>query len=204
MTQTYKSPLVVGLTGGIGAGKSTIVNTIEDMGIPVFDCDSYVHELYCRPENVAHLTERYGGLGSNPRLTLARMAWGDGNLEVRKYLESFFIPQVTLGLVAFIDDNVAKQREIIVIDAPTLLEAKLQDMVDWIVVVDAPAAMRYDRVRGREGMNAEKFNAVIKAQVSDEVRRRAAHSIIFNDGELEAAVEQTRNIFTTLWRIANA
>lgn len=204
MTRIHKTALVVGLTGGIGAGKSTIVNTLEDMDIPVFDCDAYVHELYRRPDNVAHLTERYGPLGVHPRLTLAKMAWMDGNLEVRQYLESFFIPQVCLGIVGFVDENVARQREVIVIDAPTLLEANLQALVDWIVVVDAPADIRYNRVRGREGMTAEKFNAVIKAQVTDEVRRRAAHSIIFNDGELEDAVEQTRNIFSTLRSIVNA
>lgn len=202
MPKTYKSPLVVGLTGGIGAGKSTIVNTIEDMGIPVFDCDANVHELYRDPDNLLVLTERYGDLGIHPRHTLAKMAWADP--KIRKELEEFLIPQVNINILAFIDAHVAKERKVIVIDAPTLLEHGFQDIVDWIVIVEANVEQRADRVMGRHDMTIEKFNAVVAAQVDDFTRRAAADSVIFNNSTLESAVLQTRNIFTKLQRIANA
>ena len=202
MPKTYKSPLVVGLTGGIGAGKSTIVKTIMDMDIPVFDCDANVHELYRDPDNLVVLTERYGDLGIHPRHTLAKMAWADP--KIRKELEEFLIPQVNLNILSFIDAHVSKERKIIVIDAPTLLEHGFQDIVDWIVIVEANVEQRCSRVMSRPDMTMEKFNAVVAAQVDDFTRRAAADSVIFNNSTLESAVLQTRNIFTKLQRIANA
>ena len=202
MTAIHKPALVVGLTGGIGAGKSTIVRTIQNMGIPVFDCDAFVHALYLIPENIETLTERYGDMKGHARLTMAELAWKDP--EIRGELEGFFLPQVTLGILSFIDRNVRQERKVVVIDAPTLLEHGMQNMVDWIVIVEASLDQRAPRVMSRPGMTVEKFKAVVAAQVDDITRRAAADSVIFNNSTIESAQNQTRNIFTKLQRIANA
>lgn len=202
MGKIHKSPLVVGLTGGIGAGKSTIVQTIREMGIPVFDCDAYVHELYLKPENIEYLSQRYGDMDGRPKQIMAAKAWT--NPDIRKELESFFLPQVSVGILGFIDQHVSRERQVIVIDAPTLLEHGFQVTVDWIMIVDAPVMERWARVSKRPGMTEQKFQAVLKAQVTDDTRRREANSVIFNDGPLADAVDQTRTLFTKLRRIISA
>lgn len=199
METSYKSPFVVGLTGGIGAGKSTIVNTIEDMGIPVFDCDAFVHQLYHKEENIDELTRRYGDMQGRPRQIMAAKAWADP--EIRKDLEAFFIPQVQVGILAFVDSHLSPTRKLVVIDAPTLFEHGLAGSVDWIVTVDAPLEDRWFRVQSREGMTHEKFNAVVDAQISDHARRRRSDSLIFNDSTIEDAIEQTRNLFDKLRKV---
>lgn len=172
------------------------------MGIPVFDCDAFVHALYLIPENIETLTERYGDMKGHARLTMAELAWKDP--EIRGELEGFFLPQVTLGILSFIDRNVHRERKVVVIDAPTLLEHGMQNMVDWIVIVEASLDQRAPRVMSRPGMTVEKFKAVVAAQVDDITRRSAADSVIFNNSTIESAQSQTLNIFTKLKRIANA
>ena len=195
-SRVEKSPLVVGLTGGIGAGKSTIVKTLSAMHIPVFDCDAAVAGLYRDPKVITLLEAQYGSMGSDAKATMAALAWQDP--AVRKNVEAIFLPRVAVEITAFIDSHVGSPREVVVIDAPTLIEHGFHDIVDWIVVVDAPEATRWQRVKNRAGMTAEKFASVVAAQISDQERRQLAHSTVFNDGEPHQATYQISRIMLQL------
>lgn len=197
-----KKPYVVGLTGGIGAGKSTVVQTIRELHIPVFDSDACVHQLYLRDDNIKELTRRYGDLGERPRQTLAKLAWQDPT--VRQDLESLFIPQVYAEIQAFISEHEGLVRELVIIDAPTLFEHGLDKIVDWVVVVDSPLETRWHRVRNREGMTRDKFDKVVAAQISDEERLSRCDSKICNDASLDDLIFQTRRQIIKLEKLINA
>lgn len=199
--EKYHSPLVVGLTGGIGAGKSTIVDQIRLMGFPVFDCDKEVHALYEDETVLSLMSERFGDLGDEPRREIAKRAWSDSS--VLKEIEGIIGPQLLMKLLAFVDNHVAVTRKLVLIDAPTLFEHEMHDLMDWVISVHAPEEMRWTRVQSRQDMTRDKFIAVTKAQISDDERLMRSDSIIFNTGDLNRAVEQTNQIFKKLEAIAN-
>ncbi|OQM73982.1 dephospho-CoA kinase [Manganibacter manganicus] len=185
--------IVIGLTGSIGMGKSTVGTMFADAGVPVHDSDEAVHRLYA--EKAAPLIEAaFPGTvtdGVVDRQALARSVLGDP--AALKRLEAIVHPLVRADADAFLAAQRAAGTALAVLDIPLLFETGGRDRVDKIVVVSAPAEIQRQRVLARPGMTEEKFQHILACQVPDAEKRRQADFVIDTSGsfdETRAAVSR--------------
>lgn len=171
-------PYIIGLTGSIGMGKSTVAAMFEELGVPVFDADAAVHELQ-GPDGVllpaieAAFPGTTGPQGVD-RARLGAAVFGDS--EALKRLEAIVHPAVGAMRAQFLTDHA--DQPLLVFDIPLLFEKGHHGALDTVIVVSAPADIQRQRVLARPGMTAEKFEHILKLQVPDaEKRARADHVI---------------------------
>ncbi len=190
--------IVIGLTGGIGMGKSTTAQFFADAGVPVWDADGAVHRLYApKGAAVELVTARFGDVKDEtggidrPALAQALMKDEAGFAD----LEAIVHPLVFSDRQAFLEIHKASGAPMVVCDIPLLFEGGGDAIVDVIVVVTAPEDVRRARVLARPGMTPQKYEAIVARQVSDADKRARADYIIHTDKGLEVAREA---VFATL------
>ncbi|MCQ4159788.1 dephospho-CoA kinase [Roseomonas sp. GC11] len=171
---------VLGLTGGIGMGKSTAAATFRRHGVPVFDADAAVHALQGRGGRaVAPVAAAFPDTvrdGAVEREALRRAVLG--NPEALRRLERIIHPLVRAEERRFLARARRAGRRLVVLDIPLLFETKGEARCDAVVVVSAPAAVQRARVLRRGGMTPERLAAILARQTPDaEKRRRADHVI---------------------------
>ena len=194
--------IVVGLTGSIGMGKSTTSAMFRDEGVPVYDADAAVHEIYAPGgAAVGPIEAAFPGVtgpnGIDRALLSARVV---GKPEELKRLESIVHPLIGQSRAAFFEDAVAKGADIVVLDIPLLFETGGEKAVDAVVVVTAPADVQRSRVLGREGMDEAKLDAILARQMADAEKCARAHFVVDTGQGLDHARAQVRNILATLRR----
>lgn len=192
--------IVVGITGSIGMGKTTIARHFADEGVPVVDADAIVHALYAGPAAPAIEAAFPGTVrdGVVDRQALAAAVLG--RPEALRKLESIVHPMVRAEEVAFVERHRAEGADIVVVDIPLLFETKSEDRVDVIVVVSCDPAVQRERVLARPGMTAEKFEAILARQVPDSEKRARADFIVDTGGGLAEARDEVRHILAELRR----
>ena len=172
--------IVLGLTGGIGMGKSTASGTFRRLGVPVFDADAAVHRLQARGGRaVGPIGAAFPGTvvdGRVDREALRRAVLGKP--EALKVLERIVHPLVRSEEERFLAAVRRAGRRIVVLDVPLLLETGGEKRVDRVVVVSAPDAVQRVRVLLRGGMTEERLAAIRARQMPDAEKRRRAHHII--------------------------
>ena len=171
-------PLIIGLTGSIGMGKSTVAAMFEERGVPVFDADAEVHRLQGPDGALLPAIEAAfpgtTGPGGVDRGRLGAQVFGDDAALAR--LEAIVHPAVAAARQAFLIEHAGQQ--LVVFDIPLLFEKGGAAQVDRVVVVSAPAEVQRARVLARPGMTPEKFAQILARQVPDaEKRARADHVI---------------------------
>jgi dephospho-CoA kinase len=184
--------IVVGLTGSIAMGKSTVGALFAAEGASVFDGDSTVHALY-RGEGVAAVEAAFPGVvreGVVDRDRLAQRVLGDSAALAR--LEGIVHPMVAQARQAFLSRAAAEGRRLVVVDIPLLFETGGERSVDIIVVVSASQAAQRARALARGGMTCERFEQVIAKQTPDQEKRRRAHLVIDTNGAIETTRAQVR------------
>lgn len=171
--------IILGLTGSIGMGKSTVAAMFRAEGVPVFDADSAVHRLQGPGSPLLRQIEAlWPGTTSAEcgvdRPTLAKAIWGDDTALRR--IEGIMYP--ALGTLR--RDFIRRHRghDLIVLDIPLLFEKGGWRDVDRIAVVSAPAWMQRRRVMARPGMTAARFRHILSLQTPDREKRRRADFII--------------------------
>ena len=182
----------VGITGGIGSGKSTVCRMLAERGVALYDADSRAKELMSTSESLRNaLIENFGAEtfdeeGLN-RAYLAGRVFND--VEQLRLLNSLVHPAVIADFEAWAE---AQAGQYVVFESAILFEAGLEDRVDVVVAVMAPESLRVERVMARDGHSEEQVMARIKNQMSDDERSdRAKYSIVNVDvEELEEDVEQ--------------
>jgi dephospho-CoA kinase len=190
--------IVLGLTGSIGMGKSTVAKMFAGEGVPVFDADSAVHRLQ-GPEGAlveaieAHFPGTTGPEGVN-RGALAERVLGEP--EALRRLEGLIHPAVAREREAFLDDHA--EAPLVVLDIPLLFEAGGFEQVDRIVVVSAPAGVQRERVLARPGMTEQKFERILARQLPDSEKRARADFVIDTGGPLEDTRRAVRRILACL------
>lgn len=177
--------LVIGLTGGIGMGKSSAAAHFRQHGVPVFDADAYVHGLY---EGAAvPLIERAFPSttheGRVDRALLAREV--AGRPERLKALEAIVHPLVTQAEIDFLCEQEASGAAMAVLEIPLLFETGTESRVDVTVTVSAPEDVQRQRVLEREGMSVQKFEALRARQLGDVDRRARADHVLDSGSTLE-------------------
>ena len=171
-------PLIIGLTGSIGMGKSTVASMFEELGAPVFDADAEVRLLQgpggaLLPAIEAAFPGTTGPAGVD-RDALGTLVFGDP--EKLAQLELLVHPAVAQIRAGFMEDH--KDAKVVVFDIPLLFEKGGFAAVDHVVVVSAPAEEQRRRVLARPGMTEEKFDKILGLQVPDAEKRARADTVI--------------------------
>ena len=171
---------IIGLTGGIGMGKSTASAIFRRHGVPIFDADQAVHELQAvggravRPIEAAFPGTTRGGAVDREALRRAVL----GNPAALKQLERIVHPLVRDAEKRFLAVARRAGKSLVVLDIPLLLETGGEKRVDKVVVVSAPAAVQAARVMRRPGMTRERLAAIRARQMPDGEKRRRADVVI--------------------------
>lgn len=189
--------LLVGLSGGIGSGKSTVSRRLAERGAQVIDADVLAREVVARgTPGLAAVGQRFGDQvltadGELDRAALGRLVFTDP--EARAELERITHPLIaarTAELVA-----AAPPGAVVVHDVPLLVEKELEDRYDVVVIVHAAESTRLRRLVRDRGLDAEDARRRIAAQATDEQRRAVADVWLDNDGDREALQRQVDRLW---------
>jgi dephospho-CoA kinase len=195
--------LVIGLTGGIGSGKSITADMFAARGIPVIDADVIARELV-EPgmPALAEITARFGPrvIGADGRLdrnALRQQVFGDP--VARADLESILHPRIRQRMRDRID---ALDSPYCILVIPLLVETGQRDLVQRVLVVDAPEAVQRARVRRRDDLDSDEIEAVLQAQTDRQTRLAVADDVIHNDSDLSSLEAQVDALHRTYLQLA--
>ena len=193
-----KRKFVIGLTGGIGSGKSTALALFRKRGIPGISSDALARDCLRRGSATYQRVVRVFGkpiLGVNKevdRATLARIVFG--NLKKRRALERIVHPCVIRGLKRFI----ARHSGLVVLDIPLLFEAHLERLVDFIVTVSCRPEQQLQRVRKRHGWSRVQITERLKAQWPLSRKAKKSDIVLDNSGSPARLSKQISQLVETL------
>ena len=180
--------LTIGLTGGIGSGKSEVADIFSRLGVPVIDADVIAHRL-TQPgtEALAEVVAVFGedvltAEGELDRARVADIAFNDARM--KQELEAIIHPRVREQISAFRHSH--RDEPYIIVVIPLLLESGQRDLVDRILVVNADESTRIRRVRTRDGRSEQQIRAIMQNQADDAQRQAAADDSLDNNGSLDA------------------
>ncbi len=182
----------VGITGGIGSGKSTVCRLFAARGVAVYDTDAAAKRLMGEDETLKRaIIDRFGAAsytaeGLNRSYLAAQIF---GNEEAREALNGLVHPAVTADFERWVEEQAG---EYVVLESAILFEAGLDKYLDRVVAVLAPRALRLERAMKRDGATRDKIEQRMDAQMSDdELRERADVSLVnIFEEELEAMVQE--------------
>jgi dephospho-CoA kinase len=190
----------VGLTGGVGSGKSTVSAMLRDLGAVVIDADQIAREVVAPgTEGLAEIVEAFGpGVltadGGLDRPAMGRIVFGDES--ARRKLEAVIHPRVRERGGRL--EAEAAPDAVVVHDIPLLAETGQASTFDAVVVVDVPVETQVERMVQLRGMTREEAEARIAAQATREQRRAVATYVIDNTGTLEDLRDRVTEVFKAL------
>lgn len=194
----------IGLTGGIGSGKSTVLQMLQQLGAVVVDADAISRATTATGgAAINSIRQRFGAdfIGADGALDRERMrAHVYAHPAARRELEAIVHPLVGAESERQVQAALAAGARSIVFDIPLLVESgRWRRQVDRVVVVDCTPATQVARVQARSGLTAAEVEAIIAAQAPRGLRLAAADTVIFNDGltlaQLRAEVERAARTF---------
>lgn len=183
----------IGLTGGIGSGKSTVANRLQELGAVVVDADKIAREIV-EPGQPAleELDAAFSGVlnedGTLNRAELARQAFATP--EATSQLNSITHPRIRERTTAQFTEAEAAGQDVLVYDMPLLIENGETKRVDHVLVVDAPDEVRIRRLVESRGLDEADANARIKAQIDRDTRLAAADTVLDNGGSVDELLAQ--------------
>ena len=195
----------VGITGGIGSGKSTVTNMLRDKGLPIIDADIVAREVFViYPEVLCQIKEEFGNAFFDEKGMIKRKELGNfifKNNVSRKKLEEIMMPfikkEIEHKIKAYEEDN----SKICFLDAPTLIENNLHTSMDVTILVWVGNDVQVQRVMLRDEMDYGQTMVRIRAQMTLEEKRKFADFIINNEGSIENTKLQLDLILTQLERL---
>ena len=199
---------IIGITGSIGMGKSTISSMLTKLGIPVFDSDKQVSKVL---ENNSKIITKIGlkwphAVNINDReISVNRKVLGDiifSNLSDKIFLEKLIHPILHQKRDLFIQQNI--NRSLVALDVPLLFETKLHKICDFIFLANAKSDIQMSRVLKRKNMTHEKFDLIKKNQLSNEERKKLSSNIFVvstNYGKLVSLILILGCLFKILFLI---
>ena len=205
MTQDTRPALLVGLTGGIGSGKTTVANLFGELGVPLIDTDLIAHELTA-PGGAAMpaITAEFGPAvvatdGSLDRAAMRRLAFDDPG--ARRRLEAILHPMIRAQTQRGIAQAAAAPYAIVVV--PLLVEGGTwRGWLDRVIVVDCPVAVQIERVMRRSALPRDQVEAIIAAQATREQRLAAADDVVDNAGDPASLPQRVREIHERCLKLA--
>ena len=190
---------IVGITGGIGSGKSAVTELLEQQGINVVDADIVAREVVEPGTPALKEIELHFGasvinqLGGLNRQKLRAIVFD--NLQERKWLEALLHPLIREEILLQLSQSNSPYT---VLASPLLLETDQHELVDKIVVVDVTEQVQIQRTMQRDNNSSDQVKAIIAAQKSRQERIQSAHYIINNDADLKTLQEKVLNLHQQL------
>jgi dephospho-CoA kinase len=197
---TAPRPIIIGLTGSIAMGKSTVTQMFRDEGVPCFDADAAVHILQGPGGALVEAIE-LGFPGSTGPKGVNRQKLGNmvlGDMARLAELEAIIHPAVAQMRNEFLKEY--EDAPVLLFDIPLLFEKGGHASVDAIVVVSAPPEEQRRRALTRDGMTVEKFTHILSLQTPDAEKRARADHVIDTGGNLVETRKQVRDILAQLRR----
>lgn len=199
MSAARSRPLIVGLTGGIGSGKSAAAACFEQLGIPVIDADLAAREVVA-PGSAAwrEICEHFGAQlllpsGNLDRAALRQRVFAEP--PERQWLETLLHPLIRERLTAGLTRATARSDvPYVILSSPLLLETSQDALVDRVLLIDVDTTLQRERVLRRDGSTATTVDAMIAAQWTREQRRSRADDVILNDGTLDELQTAVRGL----------
>ncbi len=203
MRQNSES-FILGITGGIGSGKSTVSNILKELGAVVIDADVISREVVEPGKRaLGELTQEFGtdildDWGQLKRNELAARVFNDENK--LKILNSIVHKYVAQKIKENVEEQLLKQTKVIVIDAPIPIKNGFLDLCDEVWTVFALMEIRVDRVMKRNGMTYEEAVSRIRSQISDEEYLSIANKVINNNDDVTLLRQEVESQFSKLLR----
>jgi dephospho-CoA kinase len=197
--------LKIGLTGGIGSGKSTVAKVFEQLKIPVIDADEIAHQLVAIGQPaLSQIQQEFGTAVYNPDGSLNRKKLGElvfSDPKQKQKLESILHPLVYEAIQAELKHLNQLNKPYCIICIPLIIETNMTHLVDRILVVDCSVETQIERVRKRDNMTIERIQSIIDSQVSRTFRKSQANDLIDNsetDDRLAEEVKKLHNLYLSI------
>jgi len=193
---------VIGLTGGIGSGKSTVSQFLAELGAIIVDADKVGHEALKPGSKVwQQVVNEFGKSivtagGDIDRAKLGELVFS--NHTARARLNRIMHPPMYNTVKARLEEYRRKGVKVVVLEAPLLLEASWTSLVNEVWVTVAPEATVLKRLRERSGLSEQKARARIHSQLPTEARMRHADVVIDTDGSLDELKEKVNELWQRL------
>ena len=189
--------MIVGLTGGIGSGKSTVARAFGSLGIGWVDADDVAREVVMPGEPaLAAIREHFGNDVLHADGTLNRAALRSivfDNPTERKWLESVTHPRVRERILVLLE-RLQRQSPYVLLVSPLLFESGQDKLVDRTVVVDVPVELQLSRTRARDDVSEAQVHAILAAQLPREERLTKANDVIDNSGDHASMMQQVTQL----------
>ncbi len=205
MRKQYKNPLIVGVTGGIGSGQSTVSSFFSKWHCKIINADEKAKEVIKRNRTVQNELRRafgndiFNGRQLNTK-RLAELAFVD-EIQTLK-LNQIVHPRMAEVLVEEMERaRFSGKFPIIIIDAALIYEISIEKMFDLIIVVNAPMQQRIKRVKERDGMTRAQFKERADKQIPLDEKAKWGDIVIQNDGTLEELEQRTRKVYNDLLKL---
>lgn len=188
----------VGLTGGIGSGKSTVSSFFKKEGIPIIDADKISREVLLKYSDILEkIKEKFGEEFFDEKGELKRRELGNyvfKEEERRKSLENIIIPYIKKEIYNKIEAYESDGQKFCIIDAPTLIEHKLDKEMDKNILVWVDLETQIERVKKRDGLEKEEVINRINSQMSLDEKKKYVDVIIDNSKSIEYTKKQINNL----------
>lgn len=190
--------LIIGLTGSIATGKSTITQMFIDLGIKVIDADKIAREVVEKGKPAyEQIVVTFGTDILHEDQTIDRKALGDivfNDAEKRKTLNNIIHPEIRKEMLRQRDTYVEAEEKCVVLDIPLLFESKLTHFVDKIIVVSTDESVQLTRLMERDQSTKESAEQRIQSQIPIAEKIKKADAVIDNNGTVEESYQQLENI----------
>lgn len=185
---------ILGLTGSIGMGKSTTAKLFAEAGVPVYDADAAVHQLY-EGEAAPAIEAAFPGITANGKVDRSKLsARVVHDPAAIKQLEQIVHPMLGASRQKFFADAEAAKAPVVVLDIPLLFETGGEKRVDAVVVVSTSPEIQRERVLARGTMDEAKLDAIIAKQTPDAEKRKRADFVVDTSHGLEPVRAQITHI----------
>lgn len=197
-----RNSLVLGVTGGIGSGKSTVSQILRDLGAEIIDADVISRQIVMPGENaLEELIDTFGTdivdeFGHLKRKRLAEIVFEDRD-KLQK-LNYIMHNHVASKIQARVNELAKQKSKLIVIDAPIPIKTGFLDLCDQVWTVSAQMELRIDRIFKRSGMSYNEAVSRIKSQISEEEYISIANTVIYNNDDYLHLKEEVKNHFNSI------
>ncbi|PRO70716.1 dephospho-CoA kinase [Alteromonas gracilis] len=201
---TPHQPFVVGLTGGIGSGKSGATAYFEKLGIDIVDADEVARDVVALgSEGLKEIENRFGNSilledGNLNRAALREKVFSDIN--EKNWLNNLLHPLIRLRMQHLISESTSPY---CILSVPLLVENKLTEMCNYVVVVDCPETMQLERALKRDGSTEETIRNIMASQATRNERIEAADTVLDNSTTLSALSAQIADLHNTLLALSS-
>ena len=186
--------LLLGLTGSIGMGKSTTAKLFAEAGVPVYDADATVHQVY-EGEAAAAMEAAFPGSTQNGKVDRQKLsAMVVNNPDAMTRLEKIVHPMLRSHQLKFLADAEKSGAPVAVLDIPLLFETGGENRVDAIVVVTTSPEIQRARILARENMTPDKLDAILARQLPDAEKQKRADFIVDTSSGLDPVRARLKDI----------